>query len=129
MERFMARGMKGTTIELVNIMIGYLSAMWKSRNKRSFKLLTAAQWKNEWNRRSDLKEFYKKASCEVHQVDAIGIGMYGGAFWFDAEPFKDIKLFEKELVKQIEIADVTVKKESKNGNGKRPTRKKRTKRK
>ena len=106
MERFQARGMKGTTIELVNVMIGKLAAMWKKRSHRSFKLVTAAQWKNEWNRRSDLKEFYKKASCAVHQVDAIGIGMYGAAYWFDEEPFKDIVKFERVLAKQISNADI-----------------------
>ena len=105
MERFMSRGMKGLTIELVNVMIGVMMGMWSS-NSRAFKLITAAQWKNEWNRRADLKEFYTKVDCEVHQVDAIGIGLYGAAYWFDQEPFKDIAHVESSLIKQIKKANV-----------------------
>ena len=105
MERFMSRGMKGLTIELVNVMLGIMLGSWKKK-QRNFKLITAAQWKNEWNRRADLKEFYDKVSCTVHQADSIGIGLYGAAYWFDEEPFKDILKFEKSLLRQIKSTDL-----------------------
>lgn len=108
MERFMSRGMKGLTIELVNTMIGILMGMWNGESA-SFKLVTAAQWKNEWNRRSDLKAFYKTVNCEVHQADAIGIGIYGAAYWFDEEPFATITKLERKLVKQIAAANIETK--------------------
>lgn len=99
-ERFMSRGMKGLTIELVNSMLGILLNGW-SGGPGSFKLITAAQWKNEWNRNSSLTDFYARCACEVHQVDSIGIGMYGIDHWFNRKHFEHLKLIEKTLVKQI----------------------------
>lgn len=101
-ERFMSRGMKGLTIELVNAMLGILINSWKGR-LGTFKLITAAQWKNEWNRNSDLTAFYSMCACEVHQVDAIGIGLYGIDHWFNRKPFEHIRKLEKTLTKQIRL--------------------------
>jgi len=101
LERFMSRGHGGTTIELVNIMIGVLLGMPCAALKR-WKLVTAAQWKNEWNRRADLSAFYSKVSGTVHQVDAIGIGMYGIDTWFDQVPFDYLTDdFQKKLALNI----------------------------
>jgi len=101
-ERFMSRGMKGLTIELVNAMLGILLNSWKGR-RGTFKLVTAAQWKNEWNRNSDLTTFYGMCNCEVHQVDAIGIGLYGIDHWFNRKPFEHIRKIEKTLINQIRL--------------------------
>lgn len=100
-ERYMSRGHGGTTIELVNIMIGIVISMW-TKNADRLKLIPAAQWKNEWNKHSNLVEFYSKVSCTVHQIDAIGIGIYGAAFWMDEVPFNSIAELEPRLVQQIE---------------------------
>lgn len=108
LERFQARGMKGTTIELVNVMIGIIMGTWK-KSYRSFKLITAAQWKNEWNRNGDLKAFYEKVSCTVHQADSIGIGLYGAAFWFDEKPFETLKKLENQLIRQVKKYDMAKK--------------------
>lgn len=108
-ERFMYRmGIKGITMELVNIMIGSLQTLWAARLTRpnTLLLVTAAQWKNEWNRLSDLKSFYNEAKCTVHQVDSIGIGLYGAACWLNVKPFCDIVNFEKELIQQIRECDL-----------------------
>lgn len=101
-ERFMSRGMKGLTIELVNAMLGILINGWKGR-RGTLKLVTAAQWKNEWNRNSDLTAFYAECDCEVHQVDAIGIGLYGIDHWFNRKPFEHIRRLEVSLIKQIRL--------------------------
>lgn len=104
MERFMARGMKGGTIELVNIMMGAFLSWLVERQfsfKNRFKLIPASQWKNEWNRNSDLDAFYKKTNTVPHQVDAVGIGLYGAYYWFKDKPFENIKKLERSLAKQI----------------------------
>lgn len=104
MERFMARGMKGLTIELVNIMIG-IHLGWLTERKFSFerrvKLITAAQWKNEWNKNASLEDFYKKPDVVPHQVDALGIGLYGAYYWFRDQPFANIAALEASLVSQL----------------------------
>lgn len=105
MERFQARGMKGTTIELVNLMLGaFLS--WLTERQFSFKhrvkLITASQWKNEWNRNSDLDKIYKRTSVVPHQVDAVGIALYGAYYWFKDKPFANIKKLESKIVKEID---------------------------
>ena len=101
-ERFMSRGMKGLTIELVNAMLGILINLWAGA-PGSMKFITAAQWKNEWNRNSDLTAYYSRCACEVHQVDSIGIGLYGIDHWFNRKPFENIRSLEKRLVKQINL--------------------------
>jgi Holliday junction resolvasome RuvABC endonuclease subunit len=102
-ERFQSRGLKGTTIELVNLMIGCLMAEMERIKGRHIlvSLITPSQWKNEWNRNSNLEAFYKKVNCVVHQVDAIGIGLYGAYTWLGLKPFADIVKREKNLAKQI----------------------------
>lgn len=83
LERYQARGMKGTTIELVNIMIGVaISEARKTQNMFLHRVIPASQWKNAWNRAGDLELYYSKVSCVVHQADAIGIGIYCIAEWF-----------------------------------------------
>ena len=103
-ERYMSRGMGGTTIELVNAMIGAVALMWKKSSDR-VKFIPAAEWKNRWNSKSSLDEFYQKVNCAVHQVDSIGIGIYGAAYWLDERPFETIKKLEKILPRQINATD------------------------
>ncbi len=97
-ERYMARGMKGATIELVNCMLGAMVA--RSRLKScNIKLLPAAQWKNEYNRMHNLEEFYKSVNCVDHQADASLIGLYGAHVWYGVKPFTgmSVKVFARQL--------------------------------
>lgn len=102
-ERFMSRGNKGLTIEAVNMMLGYLSAGFK---RKQFRIITAAQWKNDFNRQKDLNQFYKETttafSITVHQVDAICIGLYQTAYLKAETPFKkDVQqIFKSGLCKK-----------------------------
>lgn len=93
-ERFMARGMKGVTIELVNIMLGVTLARLND-GKRKLLVMPASQWKNEFNRHSSLDKLYELAKgCSVHQLDSVGIGVYGAYYWFGQKAFTD---FDKNL--------------------------------
>lgn len=102
-ERFQARGIKGATIEQVNQMLGIVAtevSNWDNKN-RPVMFITAATWKNEWNRYGNLEEFYTKVSCVNHQVDSIGIGLYGAALWFNLKPFENLKKLLPSIKKQI----------------------------
>lgn len=100
MERYMTRGIGGTTIESVNMMIGIVQALC-SRRGCSFMLLPASQWKNEFNRHSSLESFYAAASgCTPHQLDAVGIGLYGAYHWHNQAPFVGFNRHLKALATQ-----------------------------
>lgn len=73
-ERFQSRGLRGTTIECVCIMLGILS---------SFGLpvlfTTAATWKNRYQKRFnvDLRQIYNELQVAPHQLDSALIGCFG----------------------------------------------------
>ena len=82
-ERFQSRGLKGKTVELVNVMMGVMmSANVKyveSNPKLKVQLLTASTWKNAVNRVSDLELIYrvmKKHGVVAHRVDAALMSLY-----------------------------------------------------
>ena len=79
-ERFQSRGLKGTTIECINMM---LTIMVQVFSKQSPKLLLASTWKNRVNKRVDLKAAYKdyglsrkRSPKTPHELDATLIGFY-----------------------------------------------------
>lgn len=100
-ERYMTRGIKGTTIEAVNAMLGVLVTMFDQHPWQRYELVMASQWKNEWNRYSNLEGFYKLAKCEVHQADSMGIGLYCAYRWSAQKPFHDLKSRVRSLAKQL----------------------------
>lgn len=74
-ERFQSRGLKGSLVECVNLMLGTIMGHYADR---SVKLLTAATWKNKFQRAHavDLKELYKICGAQPHQLDATLIGLW-----------------------------------------------------
>lgn len=76
MERFQTRGHGGPLIELVATMNAVISTIDRSK---PCKLVTAATWKNAFNRRFDvdLKELYRECATTPHQLDAVLIGCFG----------------------------------------------------
>ena len=104
-ERFQSRKMGGTTIECVNMMLGIIGSLAEEmrNNKNGLHVLfvTPANWKNEWNRYSDLEAFYKTTTVEDHQCDSLGQGLYGAYRWFHRKPFENIKQLEKSLAQQL----------------------------
>lgn len=76
MERFVSRGLLGSLSEYICIMQGIISIHPKIS---TFNLITAATWKNSFNKRYALKEFYKQAKkikIQPHEIDALLIGLY-----------------------------------------------------
>lgn len=82
-ERFMPRGIRGTLIEVVNIMIGVMAAICV-RRKINFRVLTASTWKNSLNKRfrrtkndNPLNRLYKAFKIKQrHYIDAMLIAHY-----------------------------------------------------
>lgn len=75
LERFQARGLRGgTTSEVVSIMIGAITMHYIHLPTR---LVTAATWKNPFQKKhGKLTEMYKQCPTP-HQLDAALIGVYG----------------------------------------------------
>ncbi len=73
-ERFQSRGLRGTTIECVCIMLGLLASL-----QLPVLFITAATWKNRYQKRFniDLREIYKEIQVAPHQLDSCLIGCYG----------------------------------------------------
>lgn len=77
-ERYMARGIRGSTGEEINIMIG--AAITEFKDIPTL-LVSAATWKNDFRRqfpddRDCLKRLYKVCRTTPHQLDAVLQGLY-----------------------------------------------------
>jgi len=83
LERFMVRN-RGQSIhaESINQMIGRVAILSRTYAGRDIIQLTAAQWKNWWNKQKKLnwEEVYS-ALESVHQRDAAGIAHYTDEVW------------------------------------------------
>ena len=81
MERFQNRGFRGgqSIAECISFMLGVLAALCEMR-KIKYTWITAAQWKNQFNRQLSLDKVYdeikKKWRIEPHVWDALCQGMY-----------------------------------------------------
>lgn len=100
-ERFMTRGHGGTTIEAVSLMLGVVATIFKT----NIHFVTAAGWKNAWNKHYDLKRFYdemKPYGVQTHQVDAVSIALYGATTALKKPHFamlSNIRRLKTELTK------------------------------
>jgi Holliday junction resolvasome RuvABC endonuclease subunit len=77
-ERFQSRGLKGSTIECVSIMIGIMIRECFYR-KISLRLLIASQWKNRVNQFLNLDSFYletAKLGFTPHETDSMCMPLY-----------------------------------------------------
>ena len=73
-ERFQTRGIKGLSAELVGVMLGVTSSVFRGK----VRYVIASQWKNAYARAGlNLKEFYlEMRPITPHQVDAALIGLW-----------------------------------------------------
>lgn len=77
-ERFMARGLRGKTIECVSVMIGVIATKGRTLGAKTT-LLSAATWKNHVHRRFGkglLETLYKTNRKQAHMLDAFFIALY-----------------------------------------------------
>ncbi len=98
-ERYMTRGIKGPTVESINMMLGLLQSLCLPDA-----FVPAATWKNAVTRHEiDLKAEYKFCRTAPHQLDASLIGVYALHQAFGVKDFGSMteKRFHK-LVDQIE---------------------------
>jgi hypothetical protein len=89
-------------------------------------LITAAQWKNAFNKIQDLKELYKemKSSCrmEPHPIDAVCMSLYSAGMYFELNhsPFKVLESSKRFAEFKISLKETN--KDAKHGTGKRQAR-------
>lgn len=124
-ERFMNRGRNGNTGELVSFMLGLMMKIPETH----LTLITAAQWKNAFNKFQDLKELYKemKRRCkmEPHPIDAACMSIYSAGMYFDLDhsPFKFLETGFEKFRQSLQATN----KDALNGTGRKPKRRSRKK--
>lgn len=99
-ERYQTRGPKGTNVELVNVMLGLLLSV----GIKNTCLITASQWKNQWNKVYKLDDFYQEAGVVVHQIDAVNIAFYGASVWFGVPFFQQLSNLDV-FIKKLKTSD------------------------
>lgn len=83
-ERYQTRGIKGKTVECINLMLGVLLNEFYDLE---ITLLTAATWKNQYNRKNNLNDLYldlkdaeakkkTKDRKQIHELDCSLMGVY-----------------------------------------------------
>lgn len=84
-ERFQNRGrFSGNTGELVSMMLGVMMSL----PVLDVMTITAAQWKNAFNRVGDLDQLYKDSALVPHRVDSTSIALYGASQYLKTRPFE-----------------------------------------
>lgn len=83
-ERYMNRGIRGNTGELVGIMLGAVAMC----SVQDVMFIPAAQWKNALNKNTSLPGLYSDSRLVAHAVDATCIGMYGVCHYLGYKPFE-----------------------------------------
>lgn len=111
-ERFQSRGLKGNTIECISLMLGLIARHYTSK-KIPVMLITAAQWKNAFNKELDLKGLYashkmttKQFKKEIHEFDAALIGIYSFCVMNEIVPFSGFASHSETLVQKFESSPI-----------------------
>lgn len=104
-ERYMSRRLGGTTIELVNMMLGIASLHFQDL---SMKLIPASQWKNAAKRNGiDLEDLYREGKTipgvTNHAVDACMIAIFGSYILTGVKEFHQFDCVD--FLSQIEKCD------------------------
>lgn len=95
-ERFQSRGLRGSTVECVSMMLGILGML-----NLPVKFITASTWKNKYQRRYGChlkRDIYKNIKTTPHQLDASLIGCYGLEIAYS----KDIDFSLQDIIKMVE---------------------------
>ncbi len=83
-ERYMNRGIRGNTGELVGLMLGCIALS----NVEDVMFIPAAQWKNAINRNASLDTLYEQSRLVAHVIDATCIAAYGACHYLSHKPFE-----------------------------------------
>lgn len=103
-ERYQARGIRGTTVECVNVMLGIMLNQFSHCDISFF---TAATWKNRYNRNLDLKDLYvdlkdlesskkKEFRKTEHELDSCLLGIYHLCNLHNIPHFNNISDYKRE---------------------------------
>ena len=69
--------------------------------KSNIALITAAQWKNAWNKHGVLDEFYEQTGQTDHTVDAICLGTYVAQHQLGLNAFENIDDIEYNIIQEL----------------------------
>lgn len=77
-ERYMTRGLKGTQIEAVSLMLGALTqAILSNHSETRVRLIPASSWKNAVSKNGIvLNDVYRMTGIQPHEIDAVFMGLY-----------------------------------------------------
>ena len=98
-ERYQARGLKGSTIEAIAMMISVMSMICISRNI-PIVLVTAATWKNSVNRLDDMDELYELGESKgitPHELDGVLMSIYLASKRFNLELSECLRTLRKNI--------------------------------
>lgn len=103
-ERYQTRGIKGKTVECINLMLGIILNEFSDLD---ISFLTASTWKNRYNNNLDLNDLYedlKEAESDkkvvdrktVHELDCSLLGVYRLCAAFGKPYFENISTYKRE---------------------------------
>jgi hypothetical protein len=104
-ERYQTRGIKGKTVECINLMLGILL---NEFNDLDVTFLTASTWKNRYNSSLDLNDLYNdlkdamastKKSLrpkQVHELDCSLMGIYRLCALYNLPYFANVNTYKRE---------------------------------
>jgi Holliday junction resolvasome RuvABC endonuclease subunit len=99
-ERFMTRGLKGTAIEYISMMLGIIVDRLRVRGIEVL-IVQAASWKVPFKRLHDLEAMYKYALCQTHEIDASLLTAYMASRVFKVKNFEFLTN-PASIVKKVE---------------------------
>lgn len=103
-ERYMNRGIRGNTGELVGMMLG---AIVHSARVQDVMLIPASQWKNAFNKNATLTDVYDDCRLVPHVIDACSIALYGACRYAEHKPFEFLQgKGVKKLIANLDKAHI-----------------------
>lgn len=101
-ERYMNRGIRGNTGELVGLMLGCIALS----SVKDVSFIPASQWKNAFNRNADLDQLYKDSRLVAHAIDATCIAAYGACQILEHKPFEFLQAGLSKFRIQLDKATI-----------------------
>lgn len=91
-ERFMGRGLRGGLAEYVTLMLGaQVNYYGPLVSDDRLHVIGASLWKTAANRVFDLKALYATPKLSPHMLDAVLMGMWAAAKYYNVPTFKNLR--------------------------------------